>query len=392
MDAGFDMLLEAFAAASQEERAKLREEAEARLALQLGQSLEDRIHSSALPDGDWLRAVCLAAGEAEDPFQVNNAYDGAFYNIICNIWKHSEEELLESMLASLRQVRQKHPDAYQVFATYFNRFPFWGSFDPDRGDYTAFARRAAACKRHSYDFLWLWCRLEDYISRMTLLAILANWIYLSMDLLVKFKSPFFDYWEPDIFPGNRGDVLVDLGAYVGDSLLNYSNMYGLGYKKIYAYEISAESVRELRANIPKWNLHDVEIRQKGAGREHGRMYVRQSAESGSANRLAAEGPADRSVEVVALDEDITEPVSCIKMDIEGSEQEALLGAERIIREQMPKLAVCVYHGYDDLWKIPLMIDGMVPEYRFYLRHNGGNVIPTEFVLLCKYPDTGDASE
>ncbi len=30
-----------------------------------------------------------------------------------------------------------------------------------------------------------------------------------------------------------------------------------------------------------------------------------------------------------------------------------------------------------------MIDEMYPGYQFYLRHYGGNLIPTEFVLLCK---------
>ena len=30
-----------------------------------------------------------------------------------------------------------------------------------------------------------------------------------------------------------------------------------------------------------------------------------------------------------------------------------------------------------------MINEMNPNYKFYLRHNGGDLIPTEFVLLCK---------
>lgn len=61
----------------------------------------------------------------------------------------------------------------------------------------------------------------------------------------------------------------------------------------------------------------------------------------------------------------------------------MIGSERLIYPFYPKLAICVYHGYEDIWKIPLMIDGMYPEYQFYLRHYGGNLMPTEFVLLCK---------
>jgi hypothetical protein len=55
------------------------------------------------------------------------------------------------------------------------------------------------------------------------------------------------------------------------------------------------------------------------------------------------------------------------MDIEGSEMDALAGASRIIREQGPLLAICVYHKQDDLWKIPLLIHSLNPEYRFFLR-------------------------
>lgn len=48
--------------------------------------------------------------------------------------------------------------------------------------------------------------------------------------------------------------------------------------------------------------------------------------------------------------------------------EALTGAEQLIKKYRPKLAICVYHKQEDLWKIPLLIKKMVPEYHIYLRH------------------------
>lgn len=243
-------------------------------------------------------------------------------------------------------------------------------------------RRAAVLKRHSFDFLWLYCRLEDYLSRRTLYAILKNWAALDFDELQKVKSIFPDYWEPDIFPDNEGDILVDVGAYVGDSIAQYINTYGRNYRKIYAYEISSNSCNTLSKNVARWQLHDVELRRKGAGPARGEMFLDASTTDSSANRLRQVGSAQERVEVVALDEEIEE-LTFLKMDIEGAEQGALLGSERLIRSQHPKLAICTYHGYEDIWRIPLMIDGMYPEYRFYLRHYGGDLPPTEFVLLCK---------
>ena len=58
----------------------------------------------------------------------------------------------------------------------------------------------------------------------------------------------------------------------------------------------------------------------------------------------------------------------IKMDIEGAEKEAILGAENIIRIQKPKMAVSIYHKREDIWELPKLLLEMNPEYRFYLRH------------------------
>ena len=57
------------------------------------------------------------------------------------------------------------------------------------------------------------------------------------------------------------------------------------------------------------------------------------------------------------------------MDIEGAEIEALKGAEKTIKRCKPKLAICIYHEYEHLYKIPMMIKEMVPEYKLYMRHH-----------------------
>ena len=220
------------------------------------------------------------------------------------------------------------------------------------------------------------------MSRRTLYAILRSWVALVFAELQNVKSIFQDYWEPDIFPDNEGDILVDAGAYTGDSIAQYLNTYGTNYRKIYAYEISSGSYDKLCKSVERWQLHDIELRHKGVGPARGEMFLAANAANASANRLGQEGSSEDCIEVVPLDEEIEE-LTFLKMDIEGAEQGALLGSERLIRTHHPKLAICVYHGYEDIWKIPLMIDGMYPEYQFYLRHYGGNLMPTEFVLLCK---------
>ncbi len=60
----------------------------------------------------------------------------------------------------------------------------------------------------------------------------------------------------------------------------------------------------------------------------------------------------------------------IKLDIEGAEPDALLGAQSTIRTHAPVVAVCVYHRQDHLWTIPLMLRDWRDDYAFFLRpHN-----------------------
>lgn len=62
-------------------------------------------------------------------------------------------------------------------------------------------------------------------------------------------------------------------------------------------------------------------------------------------------------------------ITLLKMDIEGAEKAALEGAEKLIKSQRPKLAVCVYHRIEDLWEIPIMLKNWVPEYSISIRHH-----------------------
>ena len=62
-------------------------------------------------------------------------------------------------------------------------------------------------------------------------------------------------------------------------------------------------------------------------------------------------------------------VNYIKMDIEGSEAEALTGAHETITRFRPKLAVCLYHNPTDLWTIPAALKRQYPFYQIYLAHH-----------------------
>jgi hypothetical protein len=55
------------------------------------------------------------------------------------------------------------------------------------------------------------------------------------------------------------------------------------------------------------------------------------------------------------------------MDIEGAEPDALLGTRKTIQKNMPVMAICLYHAQEHLWQIPLLIQSISNDYKFFLR-------------------------
>ena len=174
-------------------------------------------------------------------------------------------------------------------------------------------------------------------------------------------------------------MVVDLGAYTGDTALSYLRNYGEdGYKRMYCYEITPSTFEILTRNLAPYR--NIDCRLKGVGDAEGTLYVRDHQTSASGNALDAQG--GEAVAVTTLDADIREPVTLIKADIEGYEQKALLGARGHIVREHPKLLFSVYHNNEDLWKIPRMIHEMSPDYKFYLRFDGSPIYPTEITLFA----------
>ncbi len=92
----------------------------------------------------------------------------------------------------------------------------------------------------------------------------------------------------------------------------------------------------------------------------------------------------KEVETITLDEakemlDVKK-VDFIKMDIEGAELPALKGAEKILLNDRPQLAISIYHSSSDFVNIPIYLKGLLKDYSFYLGHYAMN--QHETVIFC----------
>lgn len=309
---------------------------------------------------------------------INNECDKKFSSFIKTILSNSEEELMTNLKNELNKLKTDKPNIYNQLLAYYLKYDFWGIIDEENNNYENFTNRIKCLKTYLVEFMWLYYKLEDYQSKYTLYCILLNWLNLDTYNIAKVNSIFNQYFDLDLFHINKDEIFVDCGAYSGDTLLSYINTYGKDFKKYYAYEINNDFINTLEANISLHNIENVIVKNYGLSDKEEELYIKENL---SASKVSETG--NKKVKLVKLDDNLQDVPTFIKMDIEGYEEKAILGSKEIIKNYSPNLAIAVYHGYNDLWKLPRLINEINPNYNFYLRHYGGNLVPTEFILYCK---------
>lgn len=60
----------------------------------------------------------------------------------------------------------------------------------------------------------------------------------------------------------------------------------------------------------------------------------------------------------------------LKMDVEGAEYEALLGAKQTILRYKPDMAICIYHVFEHAWEIIKLLNNWNVGYKYYIKSHG----------------------
>ena len=187
------------------------------------------------------------------------------------------------------------------------------------------------------------------------------------------------YLPADLLPPHSPWRMIDGGAFTGDTI-ELLHRKGVDFEAVAAFEPDPANFVRLSEAMGKLNgqVRDIILFPCGLSNETGiRSFA---AGDGAASALHAGG--ENRIQVVALDDVLpTFAPTFIKLDIEGAEPEALLGAQRMIARCKPILAVCVYHAPEHLWTLPALMRRLCPDHRLALRYhqfNGFDVVAYAF--------------
>ena len=194
----------------------------------------------------------------------------------------------------------------------------------------------------------------------------------------------------------EGDVVIDCGGHVGDST---NAALTLGARLVITVEPDPDNATCIRRNLADeieagrvivvekgvWDREDV-LRLRRVGSSQSSHVVAEAAVNpaeptlwesvlfGLAGLFASQahdhshGEATETINVALttvdqIVEDLgLDRVDFIKMDIEGAEQRALLGARQTIQRFRPRMALASYHLADDVEMIPQLVEQARDDY------------------------------
>lgn len=259
------------------------------------------------------------------------------------------------------------PFIKKIISTDYSSYVTFGAFDEN------------FMNEHGAELMKLYNRLADSASRFALVQ------FVTQRLTGTYRKQFSEkpqYFDNDIYIPFENEVVVDCGAYTGDSFADFTGFLKAhnvsSFRKYYALEPDLKNYEILCETV--MDFDNVKALCMGAYDQKSTLHF--NSGEGEFSNISDEGGV--SINVDTIDNIVgDEKVTFIKMDIEGSELSALHGAEKTILKNKPRLAVCVYHRHDDLFRIPEYILSLVPEYKLFLRNYDPTGVDTVLYAVCE---------
>ncbi len=158
------------------------------------------------------------------------------------------------------------------------------------------------------------------------------------------------------------ETYIDLGAYTGDTVKQFTTAVSGKYRKIYAVEPDKKTFSRLKANTSC--TKDIELINACISDKCGTLTFKNNG-----GRNSAVDEAGLITDCTTVDAILNgNSATYIKMDVEGEEIAAIRGSERTVKAYKPKMLISCYHRTDDMLSIPEAVFAMHGDYKLFMRH------------------------
>jgi len=205
---------------------------------------------------------------------------------------------------------------------------------------------------------------KDEESKKVYINIIRFRLTFDISVFNKIKDNNSEYFDKKIIKLSPKEVFLDGGAYDGDTIKMFIKKSKNIFNKIYAFEPDDKNFIQLNKYINKLSDERIISYKIGLGK------IKEKLHFTNEGNLQSKITNKSKILIKILPIDFLKDIifTYIKLDIEGFEKQALIGAIKTINKYKPKLAICVYHNIEDLWEIPYLINKVNKNYKFYLRH------------------------
>jgi len=148
-----------------------------------------------------------------------------------------------------------------------------------------------------------------------------------------YEEKYLEYLKDNIL--NKGSNVVEIGAYLGNHTIYFSKI--IGCKNIYCFEPTIYSFSILLDNLIINGISNIKCFQTAIASKNGKMKVfKSNPDNPGANQYQYD---KTGVECSTLDSIISTSVDFIKIDVENSEMEVLIGCEITIKKSRPIIMI-----------------------------------------------------
>lgn len=220
--------------------------------------------------------------------------------------------------------------------------------------------------------------LKDETSRISLDAYITAKASNDIRELIKIYVEPQYFFESAPWKIRSDDILMEAGTYDASDIAVFFNKVGIGKAHVISCEPDRNNYDKALEKINRLGLGSyVDLVNVGCYSRRDMLYFQSNIDPVS--RLNECG--DVRIAVDKIDNLVSgRSINILKMDIEGSELEALKGAEQTIARCRPILMISSYHKRSDIMDIFDFVDKTVSDYSFYFRCH--KPIAIDAVMYC----------